>query len=419
LCGLWLIIGVKFFEIYQFDLCEILDTGVDLVIIPITKYIEKKMSETANLFRNEQNNFQLNACVGNNGWRGMFAYIDGYQSATLAMLESVLSQYSHNTDDTRPREAFLWSIDTAVYPILFTARHFVEIYIKQKIRTIIFFKIKKDIDEKLVKTHDIKSLWKIFVAIVEQTKDSRLYIYVEEIGPYIQDFDRIDPTGETFRYPYSSAGTMHLEDAGVIGLLNFYNKFNELSKICNVFNFLMDSLVDEYKVGTFTKSLSRTDIEYIAKKLPVYEEWGQLSFSKIKNDLKAEFSIGSKELSDAIGIIRNHTEFKRYIYPDTYELQIHRDNLAIVLSGTAKKENINDFTDEEIASLRTLVELGTSIMDGRYFSEDYENLFKLHLQESELSEYEKKSNYEYSIEHINRLKEGLNRMNYGDIVDSL
>ena len=377
------------------------------------------MSKTADLFCKEQSNFQFNACVGNNGWRGMFAYIDGYQSATLAMLESVLSQHIPDIDYNRPEHAFLWNMDTAIYPILFTARHFIEIYIKQKIHTINYFKVKEDINEKLVKTHDIERLWALFVDIVNQTKDSRLNDYVEKIAPYIQDFNRIDPTGETFRYPYSSEGTMHLENMGVIGLRNFYNKFNELSKICEVFTFQMDYLVDEYKVETFTKSLSRANIEYIARRLPIFEEWAQPSFSDLKKDLKAELSIGSKELSEAIAIIKNHIEFKRYIYPNIYELQIDKSKLSMVSSGNLSEKDIDAFTEEEIASLRTLVELGTPIMDGIYFSEDYENLFNLYLQESRLDEYEKKSNYEYSVRNINRLKEGLNKMNYSDIVNSL
>lgn len=90
----------------------------------------------------------------------------------------------------------------------------------------------------------------------------------------------------------------------------------------------------------------------------------------------------------------------------------------MVLSGNLSKKDIDAFTEEEIASLRTLVELGTPIIDGRYLSEDYENLFNLYLQESRLDEYEKKSNYEYSIRNINKLKEGLNKMNYSDIVNS-
>lgn len=370
------------------------------------------MSGTAGLFRNEQDNSRFNACVGNNGWRGMFSHIDGYQSATLVMLESILSQYIPGINYNRPKHAFLWNNDTSVYPILFTARHFIEIYIKQKIDTINYFKIKENIDEKLVKTHDIERLWNIFVDIVERTKDSRLAVYIEKIAPYIQDFNSIDPTGETFRYPYSSKGAMHLEGMGVIGLFNFYKKFTELSKICESFTYEMDSLVDEYKTKTFTKNLSRKDIEGIAQELPIFEEWSNPSFSDIKKNLKAKLSIGSKELSEAIDIIKNHIEFKRYIYPNIYELQIDKDKLSKILSGDLKESHINTLTDEEIASLRTLVELGTATMGGRYFSEDYKSLFDSFLQKCRLCEYEKQFNYEYSIRNRDRLKDGLNKLNY-------
>lgn len=371
------------------------------------------MIKTAGLFRNEQEHSRLNACVGDNGSRGMFSHIEGYQSATLVMLESILSQYVPNTDCNIPEQAFRWNNDTSVYPILFTARHFIEIYIKQKINAINCLKVKEDITKKLVKTHNIKELWDTFVEIVEKTNDSRLTIYIEKIAPYIQDFNHIDPTGETFRYPYSTKGAMHLEGMGVIGLFNFYDKFTELSKICKAFTYEMDSLVDEYRVKTFTKRLSRKDIEGIAQELPFFEECDKPSLSNIKKGLKAKLSIGSQELSDAIDIIKDHIEFKRYIYPKTYELQIDKDKLSIILSGNANGEDIDTFTDEEVASLRTLVELGISTMDGPYFSEDYKDFFDSFLQES------KKSNYEYSINNINRVKAGLNKINYSDIVNLL
>ncbi|SJM38452.1 hypothetical protein A1019T_02445 [Psychrobacter pasteurii] len=370
------------------------------------------MNETAGLFRNDQEHTRFNACVGNNGWRGMFSYIEGYQSATLVMLESVLSQYGSNIDFNAPKQAFLWNNDTSIYPILFTARHFIEIYIKQKIHTINYLKVKDNINEKLIKTHNIQELWNTFVDIVERTHDSRLAIYIEKIAPYIQDFNHIDPTGETFRYPFSLEGSMHLEDMGVINILNFYKRFNELSKICEVFTYEMDALVDEYKTGTYTKNLSRKNIEGIAQELPVYGEWNKPSFSDIKKSLKTKLSIGSKELSQAIDIIKNHIEFKRYIYPNIYELQIDKDKLSKILSGSLNEEHINDFSHEEIASLRTLVELGTSVMGGRYYSEDYKNLFDSFLKETRLNEYEKQSNYEYSIRNKHRIKDGLNKINY-------
>ena len=367
------------------------------------------MIKTAGLFRNEQENSRLNACVGDNGSRGMFPHIEGYQSATLVMLESILSQYVPNADCNIPEQAFRWNNDTSVYPILFTARHFIEIYIKQKINAINCLKVKEVVSGKPVGEHNIESLWDNFVEIVEKTRDSRLAVYIEKIAPYIQDFNRIDPTGETFRYPYSLKGEMYLEGIGVIGLFNFYNKFTELSKICEAFTYEMDSLVGEYRVKTFTKRLSRKDIEGIAQELPIFEEWANPIFSNIKEALKAKLAIGSKELTEAINIIKNHMEFKRYIYPNIYELQIDKDKLSIILSGNANEEDVDTFTCEEVASLRTLVDLGTFTIDGPYLSEDYKNLFDSFLQES------KQSNYEYSINNINRVKAGLNKINYSDI----
>lgn len=53
---------------------------------------------TANLFQKEKDDFHYNACVGNNGWTGIKAYIHGYQAATLVMLESVLKSVNSRKD---------------------------------------------------------------------------------------------------------------------------------------------------------------------------------------------------------------------------------------------------------------------------------------------------------------------------------
>lgn len=375
------------------------------------------MNETANLIRSEPNLYQFNACVGNNGWRGMFSYIDGYQSATLVMLESILSKYIPNSDTPMPESAFSWNIDTAVYPILFSARHFIEIYIKQKIHIINQLKVKEaGIDRKLVTTHNINRLWDIFIQIVQDTSDTRIYPYVDKISPYIQDFEIIDPTGETFRYAYNKENMKHLENVGVIGLLHFYQKFQELSEVCRAFSFQIDDLVDEYKTNTFTKNLSRKDIEYISKELPIFDLWDQPILLEKKKFLKEKFTIGSKEFGEAINIIKNHIEFKRYIYPKIYELQIDKNNLSIILSEAENTNIAENLREDELASLRALVELGTFVINGQYFSEDYQGLFDMFLQEIKLCKYEKNFNYEYSMRHIKELKLGLKKLNYNDII---
>lgn len=370
--------------------------------------------KTTNLFQKEQDDFHYNACVGNNGWIGIDTYIHGYQAATLVMLESVLK--SVNCREDVPENANYWYVDTAIYPILFSARHYIELYLKQKIYEINQFKIKKEIEDKLIRTHDINRLWHIFKNIVDETSDSRMNEFIIAIEPYINDFSKIDLTGETFRYPYNQDYTKkHLEDMSVIGLYNFYQKFNELSKHMTSFDWLIDYLYDEYRACTYTKHLHREDIERIAKMLPVYTDWEKDEFRKIKIDIKKQFEIGSKELSQVICIIKEHMEFKRYLFPDIYELEISEDKLIKFINNKFSIDDLELFTNEEISCIRTLVELGTSISNGKYYSEYYKKLYEKYLDEIKNEHYQRESNYGYGIRNINRIQKGLEKIGYSFI----
>lgn len=363
--------------------------------------------KTANLFIGGES-VHFNACVGNNGWVNINTYIDGYRSATLIMLQSALCK------DTQEKYEIFDSMDTAIYPIFFSARHFIELYIKQKIYAINFFKLKKEIETNLIKTHDIEKLWRLFIDIVNKTCDSRIEKYIGLLEPYINDFAKIDLTGETFRYPYSSDNKKHLTQHSIINLYNFYEKFKELSELCQSFTLYMDYLVDEYKAGTYTNKLNRQDIEIIAQSLPAFSEWRNDYFDDIRNDLKQKFSICSKELSDAINIIKNHFEFRRYIYPDEYQLPLSKDKLIDIVTEKYNKEDVNKFTIEEVACLRTLVELGTAVMGGSYYSENYQELFTIYLEECKNSSFENSDNYTHSINNKQTLYKGLKTIGYLD-----
>ena len=88
--------------------------------------------KTVNLFQAEPGDYLYNACVGNNGWISINTYIDGYQAATLVMLESALNSVSSR--DNVPNNANYWNVDTAIYPILFSARHLNYILNKRSMR---------------------------------------------------------------------------------------------------------------------------------------------------------------------------------------------------------------------------------------------------------------------------------------------
>lgn len=354
------------------------------------------------------NPVHFNACVGNNGWVNINTYIDGYRSATLIMLQSAMGSNTQLEDER------FCSVDTAIYPIFFSARHFIELYIKQKIYAINFFKLKSTIETKLIKTHNIKNLWDLFIDIVNKTCDVRIKKYIDLLEPYINDFAKIDLTGETFRYPYSSDNKKHLTQHSIINLYNFYRKFKELSELCQGFTLYMDYLVDEYKVGTYTKKLNRKDIETIAQSLPVFSEWRNDYFDDVRNDLKKRFNIGSKELSEAINIIKNHFEFRRYIYPNEYQLPLSKDKLIDIVTEKYNQEDVNKFTIEEVACLRTLVELGTAVMGGSYYSENYQELFTIYFEECKSSGFKNSDNYAYSVNNKQRLYKGLKTIGYLD-----
>lgn len=373
--------------------------------------------KTANLFQHEMQDgmgdILFNACVGENGWVNINTYIYGYQSATLVMLESVLNSIKHETNNT-PAQAYFWNMDTAIYPILFSARHFIELYLKQKIHAINYFKIKDTIEDKLTKTHDIKKLWDIFIKIVQNTHDKRLNEFIELLEPYILDFAQIDLTGETFRYPYGSDNHKHLAEYSVISLRIFHEKFNELSEIFMSFTYFMDSLIDEYSVGTYTKHLNRQEIEEIAKKLPNRDNWNTDEFKQIKENIKREFQIGSKELSQTIKIIEKHIEFRRYIFPNDYLLELNKEKLLKIINKQIIEESINDFSIDEISCLRTIIELGTEICDSKYYSEDYQHLLKKFKTECEENEYWKRECFRYSLDNTQRIPQGLKILGYSE-----
>lgn len=150
-------------------------------------------------------------------------------------------------------------LDTCVYPILFSARHFLELFLKQQILRISYLKNNDEnninIKLKLLKTHDTHNLWKIFLEEIKLVSDHRLYPYLEDIHKFILDFHEIDSTGETFRYPYSQTNNLHLTDRSVIGLKTFYKDFLKFSEVASTFEYLTGYLIQEYNVGTYTKHL--------------------------------------------------------------------------------------------------------------------------------------------------------------------
>lgn len=245
-------------------------------------------------------NAKYTACVGINGGTDDKMIRKGYkQAVSLLMRESMK----------------MIDIDLYVYPLIYCAGHSIELGLKIIIRDIIkIYNIKNimnsDIEEtyRKINTHNILQLHNNIKKI--GTIDSRILKKYNGVEGYLKDYFK-DPEGDAFKYESSSAGIAHMQSKSIqhINLGILIKRFEVMNKYLDSTYHHLEELKIEYECQTFTKSLSRNNIHDIAKQLPKHSEWTLESFKDMKNSIKEEYKIGTKELSDAINIIKSHYEF--------------------------------------------------------------------------------------------------------------
>lgn len=239
-----------------------------------------------------------NACVGENGDPSIFEYAIGFASAATALLDSAIEC-----------EGRTLKVDTLVYPICFSMRHSVELFLKSFAASLArISEIRGTQPHKFnaAASHDLVLIWG-FVKESAQKTDSRLMEPIRMLENYIQDLSQIDATGQVFRYPFDTNNKKHLSE---ISLINFYvlrEQFENAKKLLTSTNNLTEYLIEEYSQGTFTRSLSRHQLLHMAIELPARETWTNESFGDIKKLLKSKYNLSSNEFSKALHLIQtNH-----------------------------------------------------------------------------------------------------------------
>lgn len=264
------------------------------------------------LFRGDYELGAYNACVGDNGCPDLYYYADGFADSVFLLIDALTT--GHKTG----HKAVL---DTLIYPICFNLRHSVELTIKGQIEDLSqLAKLRKqplapeaDI-EKVLNQHDIMNLWAFFsghaVAFDRRYKEK-----VSALEPLIRCIGETDPTGQTFRYSYSTEARKHLTDVSVINVLVLRDQFRVIRQQLEELAGLTEWLGREYSTGVFTKNLSREDLHAIAVQLPPRHLWSDpaAGLDDIIQTIKSEYDIGSKELTEALNKIQSCRELARII----------------------------------------------------------------------------------------------------------
>jgi hypothetical protein len=285
-----------------------------------------------------------NACVGNNGNPSYVEYSKGFSQAANVLIDLVLSDHGIN-----------YLVDDLIYPVCFNMRHSIELRLKGAIEEVV--KISEIKGAKLYfdlpASHNIGKIWEFFR--YESEKIDRRYIRINErLASIINDVSSVDSTGQTFRYPVDKESQKHLTDISNINFLTLKIKFNELEADLDTLHRINIFLKEEYRLNTFTRSMSRADLFDLANELPKREAWNEDGFKETKLNLREKYSLSSNELSKAINIISNNYEMAEKIGIVLPLLALDYEILCLVLdrwirvNPRVSNRNLDDNSFEEL-----------------------------------------------------------------------
>ncbi|SLM47414.1 conserved protein of unknown function [Nitrospira japonica] len=228
-----------------------------------------------------------NACIGKQAHPE--SYMDGYMEAALELVNAVIEQKQYIKRDT------------LAMPILYNARHALELSLKYIYDA---FLKEKLIKTTLNKNHDIRSYWALLLST--KVGDLELTQHIKSLERFVVSLGNIDDDGQELRYATTRDGQKSLKDKALCNLVVIRKSLLELQKIIYDSKYRLEGFVDERQTKTYTKDLSRNDLGTISKMLPPIDRWTDDAFVKTKEEIKEAYGIGSNKFSDAINLIKNH-----------------------------------------------------------------------------------------------------------------
>lgn len=379
-----------------------------------------------------------NACVGVNGGYNQLTIYEGFKDSVYALLKSVANYES--------------ALDPMIYPILFSIRHCIELFLKELYRSIVYLQCIKDnvkafnkwrkalriygrvsdlcnrYDRKINWDNDSDDLVQIArdekrMSVLEQRRDTlekyidslvatifrrcsfkqtshdlnqliqnvqavyevepRIKELFDIILPILNHYRDIDPDGDAFRYWSDVDDNPHFENRNItlvnVAIVNTH--FDAITTIFEKLGHLLEYLQKEYNTGTFTKDLSRAQIEAIAKRIPLWPDEFMEKIKVVKEQIIKEYSITPKVFDQALNIIRRHREFSLYMDKEIVFGRLSDDAIRIFAECSAKKADwktaCEKISGDDLTLLLTFSDISGWRHGGSlaYFSENLDFLY--------------------------------------------
>lgn len=253
-----------------------------------------------------------NACIGQQGEEEN--YIDGYIEAAVQLIDALFEKKLYSKRDT------------LVLPILYNARHGIELALKMAIGNLVDMDV---LAHGHAKDHDIHSHWKYLSRA--RLGDESLRQIVGELEPFVSSLSQIDKDGQELRYHETQDGAQSMSGQSVTCLVVIQKSLKTLHGILDRLKNRLFDLKNERRGGFFTADLSRADLIEIAKLIPPRSEWLGDALTEAKEKVKARYGIGSNKFSAALDLIQKNRETRALIGIET-DLKFLSDESAMFLA---------------------------------------------------------------------------------------
>jgi hypothetical protein len=215
---------------------------------------------------------QWNACIGRQGTEEN--YVDGYIEAARELASAIIEKRMYAKRDT------------LVMPILYNARHALELSLKFAINELYEMGVLKNAHPK---NHDILSHWALLQA--GELGDEALRHYVTALERYVTSLSEIDDDGQELRYSENRDGQKSLADRSLANIEVIRASLDGLSEVMTQLKYRLLDLAHERATGSYTAQCSRRDLLEIARILPERSNWRDPAFAGAKAEAMRRISL--------------------------------------------------------------------------------------------------------------------------------
>jgi hypothetical protein len=271
-----------------------------------------------------------NACIRQQGEEEN--YLDGYMEAAIQLAGDVIDKRMYEKRDT------------LVLPILYNARHAVELALK--------FVIDRLEAAGLIAragrpNHDIKVYWDRLDGA--SLGDEKLRQTINALKPFVDNLYRIDSDGQELRYHLKRSGDPSLPHQSLINLQVVRASLCQLSDILSVLRNRALLFIDERGTDACTDRCSRRDLLTIAQLLPCRDSWEDAGFDKQKASVKTRYNLSDSDFSEALTVIQSNREWNAILGVETELLHISDDEVVWVVDQWQRLHRARAEDDQIIA----------------------------------------------------------------------